>query len=165
MKKLSCPACKKIAMKKFIDGDIDLIIDSCAKCCGLWFDGGELRRFFTSDQLKGQFLLERIKHDSYSYSMVTTQRACPRCRKGMDHPVVGGISVDVCRDCEGIWLDFGELNRLVKGFKKSGLRGDQTVIEQIRQGIRDGKFQEGPLGRLIQFLKELSDKLFAKKDA
>lgn len=163
MKKLGCPACKKIAMKKFADESINLVIDSCPQCQGLWFDGGELRKFFTSESLKDKFLLDhRMSHDSFSYSMVTVQRPCPRCRKGMDHPSVGGISVDVCRDCEGIWLDFGELDRLVKDFKKTGLRGDQTVIDQIRDGLRNQEFREGFLGKLFAFLKELSEKVFVK---
>lgn len=38
---------------------------------------------------------------------------CPKCRGGMRTYERSGISVDQCGDCRGIFLDRGELERLV----------------------------------------------------
>jgi Zn-finger nucleic acid-binding protein len=39
---------------------------------------------------------------------------CPRCETGaLDERERDGILVDVCRACRGIWLDRGELEKLI----------------------------------------------------
>jgi Zn-finger nucleic acid-binding protein len=78
----------------------------------------------------------------------------------MDRPVVGGITVDVCRGCSGVWLDSGELTQLVTDYKRKGLKGDDVVVDQIREGLRTGKLSEGALERLLGALKELMARIF-----
>lgn len=39
---------------------------------------------------------------------------CPRCEQGaLDEREREGITVDVCRTCRGVWLDRGELEKLI----------------------------------------------------
>lgn len=39
---------------------------------------------------------------------------CPRCEQNMlDEREREGITVDVCRSCRGVWLDRGELEKLI----------------------------------------------------
>lgn len=39
---------------------------------------------------------------------------CPRCEQAtLDEREREGITVDVCRSCRGIWLDRGELEKLI----------------------------------------------------
>jgi Zn-finger nucleic acid-binding protein len=38
---------------------------------------------------------------------------CPKCRGSMRTYVRGGIVVELCEDCRGIFLDQGELERLI----------------------------------------------------
>lgn len=39
---------------------------------------------------------------------------CPRCEQGaLDEREREGITVDVCRSCRGVWLDRGELEKLI----------------------------------------------------
>ncbi len=54
---------------------------------------------------------------------------CPKC--GMDLIAVDykGIEVDKCSDCEGIWLDAGELEAVSK-LEKSGLDKLFSVFSQ-----------------------------------
>tara|TARA_B100001142_G_C13982128_1_gene519237 strand:- start:88 stop:411 length:324 start_codon:yes stop_codon:yes gene_type:complete len=37
---------------------------------------------------------------------------CPGCGSIMDMESVGGIEIDVCLQCNGVWLDSDELERL-----------------------------------------------------
>lgn len=48
---------------------------------------------------------------------------CPKCQGAMRTYVRGGIVVELCEDCRGIFLDKGELERLidVEGGGWSGL--------------------------------------------
>ena len=39
---------------------------------------------------------------------------CPRCNKhSLEEQQKGGIIIDICHECRGIWLDHGELERLI----------------------------------------------------
>ncbi|UCE74249.1 MAG: zf-TFIIB domain-containing protein [Methanomassiliicoccales archaeon] len=39
-------------------------------------------------------------------------KSCPVCEKPMTSKVVQDVEIDVCQDCNGVWLDGGELKRL-----------------------------------------------------
>lgn len=39
---------------------------------------------------------------------------CPRCGVKMEKIKKNGVIIDVCRTCEGMWLDGGELEKLIK---------------------------------------------------
>lgn len=147
-------------MKKYGDGSAGVIIDSCPKCAGIWFDAGEMKQLLQSEALKRQFLTDLRVKTAHTYSLSSSERRCPRCRAVMDRPVVGGITVDVCRGCSGVWLDHGELTQLVTDYKKKGLRGDDMVVEQIREGLRSGKMSDGLWDRFLAAVKELLGKLF-----
>ena len=38
---------------------------------------------------------------------------CPRCRTTMRVRPVAGTVIDTCEDCEGLWLDEGELDKII----------------------------------------------------
>ena len=38
---------------------------------------------------------------------------CPRCRDDLEARHQGGVEIDVCRRCGGVWLDRGEMDKLV----------------------------------------------------
>lgn len=38
---------------------------------------------------------------------------CPRCEGPLDERVRDGVTIDVCARCRGIWLDRGELEKLI----------------------------------------------------
>ncbi len=39
---------------------------------------------------------------------------CPRCSTStLDERVREGVTIDVCADCRGVWLDRGELEKLI----------------------------------------------------
>jgi hypothetical protein len=46
---------------------------------------------------------------------------CPKCGMQLEEIAFGGIHIDKCFNCEGLWLDSGELERLQK--KDSGFLG------------------------------------------
>lgn len=135
MAKMLCPACKKTPLESTADSQTGLEVDSCAECLGIWFDSGELQQFYKSQELVKRFAPVGGDPLHHTYEISTSARRCPRCRKAMERPLVGGISVDVCRDCRGIWFDHGELQKVTKIYKDRGLKGDELVAEQVRKGV------------------------------
>lgn len=53
---------------------------------------------------------------------------CPKCHGAMRTYVRGGIVVELCEDCRGIFLDKGELERLIdiEGGGWSGIVAEPT---------------------------------------
>lgn|GEM_PF-1298162 len=55
---------------------------------------------------------------------------CPRCHGALDERERDGVIVDVCHDCRGIWLDRGELEKLIarasREFNETAPRRDDT---------------------------------------
>ena len=50
---------------------------------------------------------------------------------------MGGITLDVCRQCRGIWFDNGELRKVTEIYERRGLKGDEVVTEEVRKGMRN----------------------------
>lgn len=143
-------------MRKFGDTALGLIIDSCPKCWGIWFDGGEMKGFLQSESLRRQFLTDT----KVTVGAGGGDRDCPRCRQVMERPTVNDITVDICRGCHGVWLDHGELNELVLRHKRKGLRGDELVVGQIREGLRTGTMPDSLWERLKEAVRDLLARLF-----
>lgn len=136
MAKLPCPACQGQPLDTLTDGTSGLEVDSCPSCLGVWFDAAELSEFYQSPELMKRLTPVGGGSLHHTYEISSKARRCPRCRQGMDRPLVAGIAVDVCRDCRGIWFDHGELRKITEIHKTRGLKGDEVVTEQVRQGMR-----------------------------
>lgn len=135
MAKMMCPACKKQPLQSSTDSETQLEVDSCEQCLGIWFDAGELQSFYKSRELMQRFTPVGGDSLHHTYEISSSARRCPRCRKGMERPLVGGILVDVCQECRGIWFDHGELQKITQIYKTRGLKGDDLVAAQVRQGV------------------------------
>ncbi len=83
----------------------DVKVDVCPKCTGTYLDKGEIRRLTGSHALH-KFLTKYVGIDSDS------EIVCPGCGGIMDLEEAGGVKVDVCLNCFGLWLDAGELEAL-----------------------------------------------------
>lgn len=136
MTKLLCPVCQSQTMDALTDPSSGLEVDSCPGCLGVWFDAAELSEFYKSPELIKRLTPSGGGSVHHTYEVSAKARRCPRCRTAMDRPHVGGIAVDVCRGCRGIWFDHGELRKITEIHRTRGLKGDEEVTEQIRQGMR-----------------------------
>ena len=109
----------------------DLEVDSCPECFGIWFDGEELRNFFPKEKLVSRLMSPAPGGATPGAG----KRTCPRCQVELTESSVGDVEVDVCRKCRGIWLDEGELSRVVEQYK-AGRRGNLVVLNQVAEGLR-----------------------------
>ena len=72
--------------------------------------------------------------------------SCPLCQKDMDIVNIENVEIDKCPDCEGIWLDRGEMEQLAEQER-------QRVLDSIKLG--DNEF--------INILDVLLGQLFPNK--
>ena len=56
--------------------------------------------------------------------------SCPLCHKDMEIVNVGKVEIDKCTECNGIWLDKGELEQLAEQER-------ERIIESIKLGEAD----------------------------
>ena len=96
-------------------GKLDL--DKCFVCSGIWFDEGEMKKIAYHNPKKktvGSYI-----NESKLYKKLNEKGGlCPRCkipmRKMRGKNSLRKIAIDVCKKCEGVWLDGGEVNYLLK---------------------------------------------------
>src|SRR2546428_9780445 len=96
-----CPSSKETRRSHHRTVELDI----CPTCNGLFLDQKEIRTLTGSSSLN-KLLTKYLGLDADS------QLICPNCGGLMDGEDAGGVRVDVCLDCYGVWLDAGELERL-----------------------------------------------------
>jgi hypothetical protein len=130
---LNCPNCKKELAPKMI-GDIE--IDICENGCkGIWFDEGELKKVRQEpdgaekvQDMDGQFI-PKPKEEA----MAEDKRYCPRCNIELykyNWDMKSDIFLDSCEQCNGMWVDAGELkgmNEYLKNMASRPVPDDEQI--------------------------------------
>ncbi len=128
---MNCPRCK-VGMQ---EGDVGgVTIDVCTTCDGSWYDAGELGQIFSlsEEELNSSGLAPTLIADKVMPES-DVKLDCPRCSQPMDRfhylhssPVV----VDGCAE-HGVWLDDGELVKILDFISTSGTKLDVLEPEEI----------------------------------
>lgn len=63
---------------------------------------------------------------------------CPNCGAEMRERDRAGIRIDFCPDCKGVWLDRGELDKIVE--RES--RGDDDWDDDYRGGRSERRYED-----------------------
>ncbi len=105
---MECPNCSShLATLELVDIELDY----CFSCRGIWLDRGETERLIRIAGGK-----DIILKSPASIRSGERTRKCPVCRKSMEKVRTGKpghILIDRCR-AHGIWTDAGELNRMLE---------------------------------------------------
>lgn len=123
----SCPVCLGVRMEKTrIGSRNELVLDSCGRCGGIWFELGEVQRLRRQrpealwTRLPMRPGVSGMQCHSCHAPMDRNAESCPACGWGnaIDCPmcvrpihaeVHAGLRLDVCRTCKGVWFDRIEL--------------------------------------------------------
>jgi Zn-finger nucleic acid-binding protein len=81
-------------------------VDACGRCGGVFLDADELL-LLSGDHALNEPLRHRPAHDERS------ARLCPNCHVRMELDAARGVELEACPRCDGLWLDRGELDRLL----------------------------------------------------
>ena len=107
---MECPRCHSGTKLKRLQ---DVAVEACPSCSGMFLDHGELNR--VAEPTQGDLEYSTVHEDSLEHDDRFLPINCPRCRSEMDKVefnIYTGIVLDYCPDCEGFWLDGGELERI-----------------------------------------------------
>ncbi len=121
-----CPVCKEpLIILELNQIDIDL----CTNCGGIWLDSNEL------ELILGEVKSNKPGSPTYIKSSKIKEKKikCPLCLKKMNkihrYPYES-INLDMCPLGEGIWLNKGELEELLR---LSGTRKNHKVISVLKE--------------------------------
>lgn len=128
-----CPVCAESMVPVEIGTDAEpLVVDRCGKCFGLFFPFYGLEPVLAAAGTAGAVDMKRLaelgRHPPAETAVA--YRKCPVCAKLMNRINFGsrsGVITDQCHG-HGIWLDAGELKRLVE-WKGSG----GAILEEERK--------------------------------
>ena len=142
----NCPECSKPMATIDVGDGGHFYIEHCNDCGGLFFDSGELQELLDSKIKETNILnysaLNSLLVDNPTYNDVVIYRKCPVCSDLMTRENFGaksGVIIDHCHN-HGIWLNSGELNRLLE-WKKAGGEIHDSRIKAVKaeQAAKDAE--------------------------
>lgn len=149
-----CPACGASLRRFKYRG---LVVDTCTRCQGIWFDPGEMMEYI-------EFLLKdhadipdaKIDLDSEVVTerkISESSRTCPRCNETMqklNYAYDSNIILDKCSTCEGIWADGPEIERLAVYSKGN------PILDRMGNAIIEEKNKAEELNDIVETCKSMS---------
>jgi len=132
---MKCPACFNQLTELHIG---NLVLDACqGGCGGIWFDAFELQKADEEGEAAGEPLLH-IQRDERIVVDPARKRECPRCADVKLHrhffSAKRRVQVDQCPNCNGYWLDAGEL-ALIRAEKTQAASADPGGQPSISQAV------------------------------
>jgi uncharacterized protein len=58
---------------------------------------------------------------------------CPRCKSALNMSERKGVEVDICPLCRGVWLDRGELDKIINRYDAFDEEENRRNWEEYRQ--------------------------------
>ncbi len=108
---------------------LNVEVDVCPDCQGIWFDRSELSAIVgTQQDLRVQ-----------PGEMKPTPYSCPRCAQPlMEAPYTWDktLLVDICAGCEGIYLDAGELEKVTDAVQELQSKLPKPKIQKLQKRNR-----------------------------
>ena len=87
-------------------------VDRCPACAGIFLDKGELGSIVKMVRIFCEIELDERDIGNIPDDDLVRSLTCPVDGFAMEPVDMGGVVVDVCSDCGGIWLDGGEMAAL-----------------------------------------------------
>jgi len=127
-----CPKCKKPIMDKAILLNVE--VDYCTKCFGIWFDGDELRMAKDKKDENLNWLDIDLWRDIKKFNISRGGRLCPRCRMPLYEVQYDNskVTVDLCNLCKGVWLDHKEFEKIIRYLKE---KADYEVLYHFSKNL------------------------------
>jgi Zn-finger nucleic acid-binding protein len=130
-----CVKCTSILDRTTV-GEVE--VDLCPSCGGLWLDAGELERIGRGSAEDLFELNQALTGSPTPESPSETQQSCPACPGTLKQIKLGNVQIDFCTQCQGMFLDKGELEQAVQATKgwtvKEVLSAAGRVTGEFRLG-------------------------------
>jgi len=150
---MKCSLCTTDLEQIDIGKNAELMADRCPSCGGMWLDKGGVSRLDESVWVNRQEDV-KLPPPGGTHGILM----CPKCATSLE-PLclidVAKLVVDRCTECEGLWLDIGEISVLADAIKIKRpdlLKGPESAPETERVA---GSESRTSLGELIGKLSDL----------
>jgi Zn-finger nucleic acid-binding protein len=140
---MKCPNCK---INELTASTINSTqVYTCDVCKGLWFTKNELENIKDKIPQDAWFDLD-IWDDKEKISSKESDKECPVCKLSLysidwdDSKIV----IDLCKNCNGIWLDNGEFKKVIQYIKDTAdldilNKYGETLKQQVKEVFNDPK--------------------------
>lgn len=82
---------------------------------------------------------------------------CPTCNVNLVMTERSGVEIDYCPDCRGIWLDRGELDKIIERSGQSFSKPQSSNEYENKQQYKDDKYYGSKPKKKESFLSDLFD--------
>jgi len=140
---MKCPKCSDNNLEEVKFSGVK--IDSCSSCKGKWFEKNELRKAKDKKEEELNWMDINLWRNEESFRISGEKAQCPDCGLPLYEVEYGDsdVKVDVCNMCEGIWLDKGEFEKIVRYLKEEA--GDKIMNEYAKTLLEEtGEIFVGP---------------------
>lgn len=152
-----CPKCEIELTEEMQSGTT---IDICPQCAGIWFDNDELNNIREQDPVS---LIQIDQQFRPKVEPATSggARNCPACRLPMrryNYLYTSPIELDECEQCGGVWVDDGELEKMVQVLNDARTQPlppeikDELAMAQWEAEHKDQTGRVSVFGRFFRFL-------------
>lgn len=147
--RMECPACLGLALERRAVAE-GIAIDHCGRCGGTWIPRAQIQRLRAVPTQAVRAMITRVDdagflcHSCHAPMERDAARcpacawantlACPTCGKGMRRTAERDVTVDVCRGCEGVWLDHHELSSLWAVAAAAAVANHGGTLELVASG-------------------------------
>ena len=146
-----------------------ITLDKCSQCSALWFDKDELRKAKDAHDEFLRWIDPDIWKELGKFNVRISSKLCPREEVPLYETQYDdtGVIIDFCSICEGIRLDSGEFQKIVRNLKEQlsyeSVAGYLKHIGEETLEVFSGKegFRE-ELGDLLIVIKLLVYRIEAK---
>ena len=164
---MKCPNCKNSLNEKITVGAV--AIDRCSACGGSWFEGDELRKAKDEKTADAKWFDFDLWKDQSLFKVEEVNRICP-----LDNAKLfklnydnSSIEIDACKECDGIWLDKGEFEKIIEYVKNEGdleiLRNyTKNLIEEGKEIFSGPESVKSEIGDLLLLTKMFQYKFMAQ---
>jgi len=66
---------------------------------------------------------------------------CPNCNVSLVISDRGGVEIDYCPDCRGVWLDRGELDKIIERFSQNVQSAQEESYREKQFNRRDNYYK------------------------
>lgn len=131
---MKCPAC---AVPLVANRVVDISIDFCSTCQGIWFDAGELSQYQSALSLSDAG--EPGAEGTFKPDPRAAARSCPRCEIAtLRTGAFAGYDLSQCQRCRGVFVPASTLHAF--GYREQMTMKDHA-IDAAAEGVLDALFE------------------------
>ena len=133
---MNCPKCQdELTVRKIKN----IEVNECKQCEGIWFEKDQLRKVKDQTDSDLNWMDFEIWQNKDKFKVGSEKYDCPKCAVKMDVLDYDKtkIDIDFCSSCSGVWLDKGELRKIINALEKELLT--KSLDDYVKSTLNEAK--------------------------